>query len=340
MIPVYNTEGRISDCIESVLKQTESNLEIFLVNDGSTDRSGEICDQYATRDPRVHVIHQENRGAGEARNRGLRESTGEYLYFLDSDDRIKETLLEDNCDLADESGSDIVIFGYTKTEISASGKKQVYTPKLTSDHFKTVEGITRNLADLLDAGATFAAWNKLFRAEMIKMNRVTFPSFQRNQDMVFTLEALKQATSITVNREVYYIHEYSLEEFKYDEQLIENHLYVFDLFYHLYPGWMSIRKNREYALKLFVLTFFHSVPFYIAKQASEPLSKLRDLFHHKQFRTYMDLLKEFEAGNLAIQSGFLILKMRSPVILYVVTQIKETLSGIIGKHRFRSLFNQ
>ena len=94
IIPIYNVELYLNKCIESVLNQTYTNLEVILVNDGSTDRSGEICDSYCKIDKRVKVIHQKNGGPALARNRGLRIAKGEYIGFIDSDDYMAEDKYE------------------------------------------------------------------------------------------------------------------------------------------------------------------------------------------------------------------------------------------------------
>lgn len=95
IIPVYNVEKYISNCVESVLNQTYANFEVILVDDGSPDNSGAICDKYAMKDSRVRVIHKQNKGVSAARNTGIDESRGEYICFIDSDDWIEATYLED-----------------------------------------------------------------------------------------------------------------------------------------------------------------------------------------------------------------------------------------------------
>lgn len=94
IIPIYNVEKYLSDCVESVLKQTYTDLEIILVDDGSQDASGQICDDYAKQDSRVQVIHKKNGGLSSARNAGIDQATGQYFFFLDSDDWIAENALE------------------------------------------------------------------------------------------------------------------------------------------------------------------------------------------------------------------------------------------------------
>ncbi len=94
IIPVYNVEPYIRKCIDSVINQTYINLEIILVDDGSTDNSGKVCDEYATKDKRVKVLHKRNGGVSSAKNAGLKEVTGKYLGFVDSDDWIEPEMYE------------------------------------------------------------------------------------------------------------------------------------------------------------------------------------------------------------------------------------------------------
>lgn len=106
IIPVYNVEKYLHRCLDSVIEQTYKNLEVILIDDGSTDHSGEICDDYAAKDVRIHVIHQENQGVSAARNKGLDTAKGEYIAFVDSDDyilpemyaKMLECIIENNVD--------------------------------------------------------------------------------------------------------------------------------------------------------------------------------------------------------------------------------------------------
>lgn len=110
VIPVYNVEKYLAECVDSVLRQSYTGFEIILVDDGATDSSGVICDAYALRDPRIRVIHQVNGGLSAARNTGLRAARGKYIYFLDSDDYIKSCTLEYLVTLAEQEKADIVFF--------------------------------------------------------------------------------------------------------------------------------------------------------------------------------------------------------------------------------------
>lgn len=93
IIPIYNTERLLPKCIESVLAQTLSDIEIILIDDGSTDESGKICDSYACKDKRIHVTHIPNHGVSHARNKGIELSQGKYIHFMDSDDRMGRNVI-------------------------------------------------------------------------------------------------------------------------------------------------------------------------------------------------------------------------------------------------------
>ena len=113
IIPVYNTENYLKQCIESALNQTYDNTEIILVDDGSTDSSGLICDEYVKKDNRIRVIHKPNGGQSSARNIALDVATGKYVYFLDSDDYILPDLIKKLVDIAEANDADIVFFEAT-----------------------------------------------------------------------------------------------------------------------------------------------------------------------------------------------------------------------------------
>lgn len=137
VIPVYNVEKYLQECVNSVLRQTYTDFEVILVDDGSTDSGGRICDDYAQKDPRVRVIHQANGGLSVARNTGLRAAQGKYVYFLDSDDYIEDHTLEALIFLAEKESADIVFFdGYVFFDeceeddaVSRYVRKKAYSPE-------------------------------------------------------------------------------------------------------------------------------------------------------------------------------------------------------------------
>lgn len=126
IIPVYNVEKYVERCVKSVLRQNYSNLQIILINDGSTDLSGNICDYLAEQDERIVVIHQPNRGVSVARNEGIKRCSGEYFCFLDSDDAFAPEILNQAVEKIESDDSDVVIFGWKK--IFGNGREEQWTP--------------------------------------------------------------------------------------------------------------------------------------------------------------------------------------------------------------------
>ena len=112
IVPVYNCERFLPECIDSLLAQTYENIEIICVNDGSTDKSSQLLANYATKDNRIHLISQENAGPGPARNRGIELATGEYITFFDADDWCKPSLVESAVKRIDETQADMVVLPY------------------------------------------------------------------------------------------------------------------------------------------------------------------------------------------------------------------------------------
>ena len=121
IVPVYQVKDYVGECVESLMAQTYMNLEILLVDDGSTDGSGVICDEYANRDDRIRVIHQENRGLSAARNVGLDQAGGEYVAFVDSDDAVLPDFIEVLYELAERYQADIAACAYERGEIGTTG---------------------------------------------------------------------------------------------------------------------------------------------------------------------------------------------------------------------------
>ena len=112
IMPVYNVEQYVGKAIESILNQTFTDYELLIVDDGTKDKSGEICDEYAAKDARIQVIHKENGGAPSARNTAIDIARGTYVYFMDSDDWAEKTMLQDMYDMAEQHNAQLVVCGY------------------------------------------------------------------------------------------------------------------------------------------------------------------------------------------------------------------------------------
>ncbi|WKA53230.1 glycosyltransferase family 2 protein [Planococcus shixiaomingii] len=195
IIPVYNVEAFLEECIESVLKQTHPDIELLLINDGSTDRSGEICDRFANEDNRIRVIHQPNSGPSAARNNGLQAATGEYIQFIDADDTIHPEMIERF--MASIGSHSLLISGYCSVlkqngEIYHSIQNQL--PLI--GEFSKQEFLV-NFTDLYPHFFIHYVWNKFYRTSFIKEAGLQFnPRVDWGEDLLFNLEVIERCSSI------------------------------------------------------------------------------------------------------------------------------------------------
>lgn len=187
VIPVYNVEKYLAECVDSVLAQTYKNYEIILVDDGSTDAGGAMCDAYAQKDPRIRVIHQANGGLSAARNTGLKAAQGQYVYFLDSDDSIEKQTLEHLTALAEREKADVVFFdGYVFfDECEEDNSVSRYIRKET---YSTQKGRDMLLALLRQEEYRTAVPLMLFRRDFLEGNQLRFLEGVIHEDELFTFQ--------------------------------------------------------------------------------------------------------------------------------------------------------
>lgn len=162
IIPVYNVEKYISKCLDSILNQTYKNIEIIIVNDGSTDKSGLICDEYAKKDSRIKVIHKSNGGVSSARNLGIDNSSGEYIGFIDPDDYIDKRMYENLYSSIKKENSEIAISSFSYVISGKEESQDISNKKLT---FNKDEAISNYFDNTYPFNCSFL-WNKLFKKDL------------------------------------------------------------------------------------------------------------------------------------------------------------------------------
>ena len=199
ILPIYNVKNYLDRCLSGIVSQPYRNIEIILVDDGSTDGSAEICDEWALKDSRIKVLHQNNSGVSVARNRGLEHSNGSAVIFLDADDEIEQNMISDMIGSLFEYHADVVCCGYTnefKDKILANSPK---------------EGVITGeqcLEAIFHAEIMSAVWNKMFKREVLIKRDGSYVQFPVGicigEDFVFLTEVLKQCSIVYCINEVYY----------------------------------------------------------------------------------------------------------------------------------------
>lgn len=219
IIPVYKTpEEYLRSCIESVLKQTIQDFEMILVEDGSPDECGSICDEYARVDKRIIVIHQKNAGPSAARNAGLKIAQGKYLTFLDSDDMLKETAWEIVVALFKKYNVDCVVFGWE--DFSADGGKEKHQITESVVAVNAFEATRQIASDNFLCGGGYP-WNKMWNADNIRHAYGKIIEFTTEvytyEDKLWIIETLDKLGSILLIPEILYEYRFLSSSLTQDE---------------------------------------------------------------------------------------------------------------------------
>ena len=208
IMPVYNSSKFLSAAIESVLNQSFRDIELILIDDGSTDNSGEICELYKKNDERVLVIHQGNGGICSARNIGLECAQGVYIAFADNDDEYLDGLLEENYVLAKDHDADIVKYGVSYLVVDAYGNQEErHEYKLESGVYDS-EKIVLNYKQLRSSKIFMFVWNALIKRSLIFDNSVKFDTNIKygGEDCSFNYDCLIHTKKLVVSSKEYYKH--------------------------------------------------------------------------------------------------------------------------------------
>lgn len=197
IVPIYNAEKYLDSCIQSVLRQTYTNWELILIDDGSTDKSGRIAEEYGFADERITVFHQKNLGVSLARNQGIDEATGKYVVFLDADDELIEDCLAKTVNIAEETNADVVAGRSCENQ-------ELFQDRII---WTGAEALENSLKDHL---FTYSAWAKLIRREFIGKTRFT-PDIRINEDSYFVFQLLCKQNVFVLTNDVIYFYRANLE---------------------------------------------------------------------------------------------------------------------------------
>lgn len=306
IVPVYNSEATLDECIGSILKQKYQDFEILLVNDGSKDKSGEICDKYSENDKRIRTFHQINKGVSAARNTGLENMEGEFVTFCDSDDTVEENWLQDFID--NYNGEDIlyqnIIYKYNDQRAL---RKKV--------RVNTGEGIKKNILDLYKNYALGHVVVGLLRTDIIKEHNLKFNTeYVYREDLNFVLRYLMYAKSVNIIDAANYIYNYPVSHRSYRNYNASHLKAIFEELYlikELTKGTAGAKKDISCILYGEIITILYSVSAQLGeKEILQNLKKLRDsglkpynmkprlkIFH------YINIISPFLANKILVMKA-------------------------------------
>lgn len=206
VVPIYGVEEYLDKCVESIVNQTYRTIEILLIDDGSPDKCPELCDQWALKDERIRVIHKTNAGLGYARNTGIEHANGEFIYFVDSDDYIEKTLIEDCLRIAKQENADIVFFGHDRRSREGDLVSS-YVPD-ARQKYSGNEVMEKGAASALkhDSNFSLSACFCFISMQIINQTQWRFVSEREilSEDYYSMLKLLGNASSIVIVDSIYY----------------------------------------------------------------------------------------------------------------------------------------
>lgn len=280
IIPIYNVGDYLNRSLQSVLNQNYDNWECILINDGSTDKSREVCEEYVEIDERFILINQSNSGSGVARANGLSVATGEYICFIDPDDYISRKALKENIVIIRQENPDVIANGYYENKLDKTIKhKPFITGLLDQQTFRN------RYIEYSQVGEK-SLWNKLYNKEFLDKNNITFTSQRTGQDAVFNYAVYTKLSSIFITDDCYYnydntregsaVNAYNPNRFEHEQNIVES-------FRNMVSHWSMEEKYSNNVLDKEWSVLLHEIrninlpnnPFSF-KEKKEKIGKLRD----------------------------------------------------------------
>lgn len=205
IIPVYNVESYLPECIESVLEQTYSHWELLLIDDGSSDGSPQICDEFQRKDSRIRAIHKENQGPSAARNLGIEIAGGDYIVFVDSDDWIAPGMLEEMAGKIYRYQTDLVMCGFERVHTNWRRRYRIspYSLVILQSQMELASVYKRSETNMFGV----SIWAKLYRRDILMDNHIRFrQDVSYEEDCLFNLEYFRHVSTVAVLRDIFYFY--------------------------------------------------------------------------------------------------------------------------------------
>ncbi len=244
-IAAYNVEKFLISGVKYIINQTYKNLDIIIVDDGSTDNTSHLCDELKEKDNRIRVFHKENGGPGSARNVGIDNSKGEFIYFFDVDDSIEVDFIENAVKMATENAADLVIFGYYVKVNSEPGEEKISLNEHIIHSNNDLKKVYSDELLWMKHGNGFA-WNKFYRMSFLKKCNFHFGNQRIQEDEIFNMQLYPRLNDVYVSSEVYYHYVIYLNGNACSRYLPNKSEFILDVYYKftdLYNNW-QINDDR------------------------------------------------------------------------------------------------
>lgn len=296
IVPIYNAELYLQKCIKSILNQTYSNIQVILIDDGSTDNSGNICDTYSKQDNRIEVYHTENNGLVAARKLGLKVSVGKYIGFVDADDYIEPTTFSELKDAIKKNNSDFVHFGFIEENFKNSVAVCNYYDAIfeMKDKYDQINFLCAHILEQTDVSPSI--WSKLFKADFIKKCYKNVPDKQQyGEDMICLCYCILEANRIYLSKKTryhYVVRANSLSHLDNREYVI-NEVKLWNCILNVLDEYECADLTRKG-----IFSFFKKRIFYSIEQISEKRVRMPRYYFTNIKEIYGKSIIIYGAGNV------------------------------------------
>lgn len=328
IVPIYNAEKELQICIESIQRQTYKELEIILVDDGSTDRSNIICQRYASQDKRIRVIKKENGGVSSARNIGIKEATGKYIQFVDSDDYIELNCCQTLIEAMKKNKVELVICGCI--EHRKEKEKEIFYKEQV---FHSMKEMGKDFGDIYCMNLFNIPWNKLFIREKIK--NLFVEELSLGEDLLFNLSYMKGIQSVSIIKDVLYhykIIESSLSR-GFRENYMELSLDLYDAVEDFCDKNFGIEYEKSKISSYFALAFFRGAGTLVEDTHLGKKEKKLQLKQWLKNEKIIHIIKQAECETKQEKVSKGIVLLRNSTIYYWILKAKKSLQGWLRKER-------
>ncbi len=318
VVPVYNVEKYLKKCIQSIINQTYKNLEIILVDDGSSDNSGKICDEFAQKDSRIKVIHKINGGQADARNKALDIMNGEWVSFVDSDDFIHSSHVENLYLQAVRNNSDICVCGF----------------KIVDENYKIIKSIKINFSDSLNGNLAFkyslnskidpSLWNKIFKSSLFKSVRFVKGIYYEDRELIHRIFYKADRVSFLDSESYFYLERVGSTMNHINKKKIDDRLIMIALIEDFLKKESILEKYQKDFAICYLLNVYLSASYQIAKYSPSYKNDIKYMFS----KSDKDV---FSFKNIFLLFGIDIKKMIALFILKINSNLFKYLVGRIEK---------
>lgn len=340
IIAAYNVENYLERAIRSILDQSFDQFEIIVIDDGSSDKTGEIAKDLAKEDERIRVYQLENRGVSAARNFAIEKTRGKYIYFMDSDDYVDANMLSDTYEQIARTNVDLVVFGFCFETWKENNLIQQFPTKSSYHVYNNKDEIRDNFVYLWDCDIFYNVWNKIFVADIIKEKRIYFEKMKFGEDLQFNIDYLYNCNSIITldNCYYHYIRErQGAATYSYIKDLFQIRKREFKNLRKLFKYWNVLEKDgKEYISRRYAERVVGCIENIFEKSGPKTIrEKLREIRMISSDKSVQYSIRYACPNSKSIKIVLFLLKYKYTILLYLFGS-----TAFIIRRKFPIIFNK